>query len=221
VAFALFTGARRNELQAQRWEWIDWDRKLVRLYTSKRQRGESRGKLRRRVMRAIPLWPTLESVLLRLWITHGRPAAGLVFPRIRAATRERIHVPTFERGGRADKAIKQILRTRGVLTGGEQGDPLRFLGQPGYQVSWREFRVTYCATRLQTVEPVAGKTGEWTPVARRTVELEMGHASEDMVNEVYGRVVEGPQVRLPTVDYPIQFFERYAAEEQRWHIRLA
>jgi integrase len=52
VAFALLTGARRNEIRAQRWEWIDWDRGLVHIHTSKRQRGESRDVL---LPRTLPL----------------------------------------------------------------------------------------------------------------------------------------------------------------------
>ena len=42
------------------------------------------------------------------------------------------------------------------------------------------------AARLQRVEPVAGQKQAWVPVAQRTVELEMGHARGDMVQEVYG-----------------------------------
>jgi len=73
----------------------------------------------------------------------------------------------------------------------------------GYHLGFREFRVTYRATRLQTIEPVAGKAGEWVPVARRTVELELGHSSSEMVERVYARVADGPQQRLLAVEYPL------------------
>jgi hypothetical protein len=64
----------------------------------------------------------------------------------------------------------------------------------------KAFRVTYCATRLQTVEPVAGRPEEWVSVARRTVELEMGHSNSEMVD---GQVVDGPQHRLRAVEYSL------------------
>lgn len=54
--------------------------------------------------------------------------------------------------------------------------------------------------------------GQWTPVARRTVELEMGHTSGQMVDQVYGRVVAGRQQRLSAVAYPIEWFETLTEE---------
>jgi len=203
VAFVCYTGARRNEMQSQRWEWIDWDRNLLHVYTSKRRRGLQRHNPTTAPMRTIPLWPQLREFLLRLWNHQGRPESGLVFPRLRAATREQKHVPVIERGGRADRSLEAVLRVREAIKGGENGEPFLVFGKPGYQMSWREFRVTYCATRLQTIEPVTNHPGEYVPVAHTTVEHEMGHASAKMVREVYARVAEGPQRRLEQVEYPI------------------
>jgi hypothetical protein len=108
-----------------------------------------------------------------------------------------------ERGGLVDKSLVTILRLRGLVTGGNaSGEPLLFEGQPGRTVGLQEIRVSYCACRLQTVEPVAGHAGEWVPVARRTVELEMGHKSGEMVERVYGRVQLGRMYRLTAVAYP-------------------
>lgn len=202
VAFALHTGARRNEVMAQRWEWVDWDKGVVKVMTSKRRRGRKRDRPAHSPFRVIPMWPQLREILLAYWHHMGDPAEGLLFPKRRESERRK-HIARIERGGRADKSIRAILRARKIITGTKER-PL-FKGQPGYQFGWREFRVTYCAARLQCVEPVAGQKDAWVPVAQRTVELEMGHDSSDMVEAIYGRVQEGmqQQMRLTTLAYPL------------------
>lgn len=93
VAFALLTGARCNEMQSQRWEWVDWERGIVNVYTSKRQRGEERSRIHRQTFRPIPLWPQLRAILERLWCRQGKPATGLLWPQLHRGTCERIHIP--------------------------------------------------------------------------------------------------------------------------------
>jgi integrase len=204
VALGAYTGARRNEVQAQRWEWVDWDQNLIQVHTSKVRRGESRNAPSGALLRAVPLWPQLRTILRAWWAAQGEPSNGLMFPRLRPATRTRKHpLPSVERGGISDKSIHTILRLRGLITGGEnKGEALLFEGSPGYVVGFQEFRVTYCATRLQTVEKVSGVDGAWAPVARRTVEAEMGHQSSQMVDRIYGRVSKGKALRLDAVEYP-------------------
>lgn len=201
VAFGLLTGARLNEILAQRWEWVDWEGGFVTLYTSKRIRGEGRDRVTEATSRTVPLWPQLRGILRTYYTRCNQPEGGLLFPAARRLPHHRRHpLPLIERGGRVSKALRTVLRLRGLVTDGPEGG-LLFEKRAGYRVGFQEFRVTYCATRLQTVEPVNGRKGEWVPVARRTVELEMGHAGEDMINRVYGRVTKGPQLRLQTVEY--------------------
>lgn len=203
VAFALLTGARLNEIKAQRWEWIDWERGIVRLHTSKRRRGRDRDRPDRMLMRSVPLWSQLREILRAYWLRCGSPPSGLLFPKVREGVWPVKHATRIERGGEAEKSIRSLLRTRGIITGGKDGSPLLVFGRPGPRVCWREFRVTYCSARLQTVEPIADAPGHFVSVAQRTVELEMGHASEQMIRKVYGRVSEGPQMRLTEVRYPL------------------
>jgi hypothetical protein len=105
----------------------------------------------------------------------------------------------MERGGVVNKSLRRVLQARGVIDAED-----RVFGREEFNLGWREFRVTYCATRLQTVEPVYGRPGEWAPVAQRTVELEMGHVGGDMIERIYGRVARTPtQMRQTEVQYPI------------------
>jgi integrase len=78
VAFAAFTGARANEIQAQRWEWIDWERGMVKVYTSKIRRGMERFDPAQDVLRSIPLWPQHRAIL-RVG-TPGTAPAGTCLP---------------------------------------------------------------------------------------------------------------------------------------------
>ena len=95
------------------------------------------------------------------------------------------------------------MRLRGVVTGGVKGEPLLFLGKQGYNLGFREFRTTYCATRMQTYEPVADRPGEFIQVPDVTVEKELGHRSGDMLMRVYARVpAEDRRLRQRFVQYP-------------------
>ncbi len=64
VAFALLTGARRNEIRTQRWEWIDWDAGVVRVMTSKDMVKEIYGRVQEGAQR--PVLSRLEAGLLQL-----------------------------------------------------------------------------------------------------------------------------------------------------------
>lgn len=223
VALALFTGARAKEVRMQRWEWVDWDRGIIHIWTAKKKGGGNEVFDPKR-LRELPLWPQLRDILRAYQRRQGEPTEGLMFPKVRRATRPLVHAQPLEIGGRSDKSMREILRLRGVITGGKnhikkakkaadgtvlrqavitRDGPLLFNSKPGYDLGGREFRHTYCSTRLQTVEPVQGRPGEWTPVSKDTVKKEMGHASEEMVERVYAHVKIGPQKRLERVEYEL------------------
>jgi integrase len=74
-------------------------------------------------------------------------------------------------------------------------------GFPKGRIRARMLRVTYATTRLQTLDRGA-------PVARWTVEKELGHGSGKMLEAVYGRLGE-MRHRAEVVEYRFeQHFER-------------
>jgi integrase len=222
AALPLYTGARGREVQMQRWEWVDWEHNIIRVWTAK-QHGPAHELYDPERLREVPLWPQLRTILEAYRRRQGDPVAGLMFPMTRASMRPIVHEEPMEIGGDSHKSLRAILRLRGVIAGEKdritkkkrlkdgtfqpavthKGPPLLFEGKPGYDLGNREFRHTYCAVRLQTVEPAAGAPGEFVPVSQRTVEVEMGHSSEDMVKRIYGHVKVGPQRRLQHVEYQV------------------
>jgi integrase len=66
----------------------------------------------------------------------------------------------------------------------------------GESLRTRPFRVTYATARLQTLDHGA-------PVSPWTVEKELGHASRDMLEEVYGRLGE-MRHRSDVVEYRVE-----------------
>lgn len=171
------TGTRRNEMQFQRWEWIDWDRGLVRIYTSKKQRGEQWGKNLAKTLRTVLLWPQLREILRDAWMPRGQPATGLLWQHLRRPTRQRLHAPAVEWGalrrnrsttccglrgfdhGRArHQGIAAIPRSRG-LPGKLAGVPHHLLRRSGCK-RWDPWRASKGSGRRRSphsLQPLPGR----------------------------------------------------------------
>jgi integrase len=120
--------------------------------------------------RYVPLWPQLEQEL-KAHLSSRQRIGGLLFPgRSRTGTEKML----------AGKVHKEIAAAAGRA----------HLGQ---HVTPQVFRVTYCAARLQSLD-------HGRPVALYTVQKELGHNSQAMINRVYGRLGMFPH-RTEGVEY--------------------
>ena len=108
--------------------------------------------------RVVPLWPQLEN-LLRSWVFGPRLERG-----------GRLLFPSFASGQEA-----MLRGTRRLL------DRIaKRIGWKAGEIRHRLFRHTYCAARLQTLDPGA-------PVSLYTVSRELGHGSDG--TRVYSHLV--------------------------------
>lgn len=114
--------------------------------------------LKRGPLRTVPLWPELRDELSAYRLRTSR-IAGLVFPG---------EAPLGEEKRIFGQVYKQIAKAAR-------------LAKIDKKVTPQVFRVTYCAARLQT-------TDHGAHVSPFTVMKEMGHASLDMIERVYGRI---------------------------------
>jgi integrase len=177
VATFLLTGGRKSEVLGLDVEDVSFDRKRIHI-----RENRHRGLKTSTSHRIVPLWPQLEEVLRAHVFGGDQPrTAGLLF--------------TSRAGGRVTdlrKSLDAVAELAGV------GD-----------IGTRMFRHTYCAARLQTVsrivrpgaDPATDENPyEWVPVAKYTVQREMGHGGGALVDRVYGHVGESPH-RSEVVEY--------------------
>lgn len=119
-----------------------------------------RGLKSKKSRRTIRLWPQLADILRPHLLPMDRtPREGLVFPARHRGEGQRM-ITSF------DKALDVVARRAGWQRG---------------EVRAQRFRNTYIAARLQCLDHGA-------PISTYTVCREVGHAREDMVQEIYGHV---------------------------------
>jgi integrase len=153
LATFLLTGGRESEVLGLEVTDINFDRKTVVIRPNDWRRLKTNGS-----HRVVPLWPQLEKILSDYLKTTGRKT-GLLFPSMRLD----------EPGMVTD--FRKVLDAVADRTGRWKAGDVRS----------KQFRHTYCAARLQTLDNGA-------PVATFTVSKELGHANTELVDEVYGHL---------------------------------
>jgi integrase len=167
LATALLTGGRPSEVLGLEVADISFDRKIVTFRPNDWRRLKTLTSFR-----AVPLWPQLEAIL-RAYVFGPHPPARLLFPSY----------ATGEEGMLTD--MRKVLDAIGKRVGFKAGD-LRL-----YQ-----FRHTYCAARLQTLDGDA-------PVSPYTVGRELGHGGASLVNRVYAHLGQ-VRHRALAVEYRVE-----------------
>ena len=163
MATFLLTGGRRAEVFGLEESDILFDRELVLFRPNRWRRLKNAGSAR-----AVPLWPQL-AVVLRAYLNRREVA------RLTGATVPTLLFPS-RTGGLLEgcqKALGQVERSLGWPES-------RTRGGPG-ALTWKAFRHTYCAARLQTLDG-----GE--PISPYAVGKEMGHGGSAMVQKIYGHL---------------------------------
>ena len=163
VAVAFFTGARRKEIFLLEVGDIDFDRQQVRLGNYKVRKTGSVGDLR-----YVPLFGQLREILWAYLHGPQAPQGRLLFPG--------------PEGKRLDNVKRQRERIPLPVRLGDHTDPRNLHRDGKIQFfTWTQCRHSYCAARLQTLDQGA-------PVAKYTVQKEMGHGSSKMIDRVYGHL---------------------------------
>ena len=181
LATLLLTGGRRSEVLGLELSDISFDRKTVTFRPNRWRGKDGQGRDRLKTEgseRVVPLWSQLEEIL-RPYV-WGRLQAGgvLLFP-------SPYMTPEAPIGDLRDLLDRVAVRA----------------GFPKGRIRARMLRVTYATARLQTLDRGA-------PVARWTIERELGHGSGKMLESVYGRLGE-VRHRAEAVEYRFeQHFER-------------
>lgn len=180
VATFLLTGGRKAEVLGLDVDDVSFDRRKVYF-----RPNAHRGLKTRTSHRIVPLWPQLEEVLRAHMYGGDTPrASGLLFPS--------------RAGGMVGDLRKSLDEVAQLADAAEIGT--------------RAFRHTYCAARLQTVsrivrpgaDPATDENPyEWVPVAKYTVQREMGHGGAALVDRVYGHVGESPH-RSEVVEFRVE-----------------
>jgi integrase len=124
------------------------------------RRNTSRRRLKTRPsQRVLPLWPQLEEILKPYADRRVVERGGrLLFPRFAAG--QEAMITDFR------KSLDRVATAAGWQAG---------------EITSKMFRHTYCSARLQTLDRGA-------PVSTYTVSREMGHGSQDMVEQVYSHL---------------------------------
>ncbi len=181
LATLLLTGGRKSEVLGLELDDLSFDRKLVTFRPNRWRGKDGRGRDRLKTTgseRAVPLWPQLKKILRPHVWTRLQEGGRLLFP-------SPYMKPEAPMGDLRDLLDRVAL----------------FAGFPKGRVRARMLRVTYATARLQTLDRGA-------PVARWTVEKELGHGSGRMLESVYGRLGE-VRHRAKVVEYRFdQHFER-------------
>ncbi len=151
LAAFLLTGGRRAEVLGLEVSDVSFDRKTVTFRPNTWRRLKTASSFR-----TVPLWPQLEEIL-RLYV-FDRPPSRLLFPSYFA--RHEAMVTDFR------KPLDLVAARVGW--------------KPG-EITPKQFRHTYTAARLQTLDQGA-------PVSVYTVAKELGHGGESMVRRVYGHL---------------------------------
>lgn len=184
VATYLYTGMRESELYQCCVEDFDFDREIIEV----REReavpdGHGRFRLKNEgSQRTLRFAPMLQAILKPYFARCGQSSNQLAFPSPNG--RDILLTDTrklLERVATKAHALAPTAALKAAFA-----DPK----------VWRTktFRHTYCTTRLQTLDH--GK-----PIAPFTVSREMGHASLDMVDKVYGHLGTIRR-RSADVEYP-------------------
>ena len=161
LATFLLTGGRADEVLGLDIADLDFDRRLIHFRPNPWRSGK-KGKTTG-ATRAVPMWPQLEGIL-RDYLQGDHLDLRLKFdPGLT------LLFPSPHTGGR----IRDI---RGIVD-----RVARRAGLPEGIYRSRSFRITYATARLQT-------TDRGAPIAQKTVEVELGHASGAMLQRVYGRL---------------------------------
>jgi integrase len=181
LATLLLTGGRKSEVLGLELNDISFDRRTVTFRPNRWRGKDRRGRDRLKTLgseRVVPLWPQLEEIL-RPHVWERLQAGGsLLFP-------SPYMTPQAPIGD-----LRDLLDRVAVHAGFPKG-----------RVRARMLRVTYATGRLQTLDHGA-------PVARWTVERELGHGSGRMIESVYGKLGE-IRHRAEVVEYRFdQHFER-------------
>ena len=161
LAAFLLTGGRADEVLGLDVSDLLFDRRLI-AFRPNRWRSGKQGKTTG-ATRMVPMWPQLEQVL-REYLEGYHLELRLKFdPGLS------LLFPSVYTGGRIRDIRDLIDRVA------------RRAGLPEGIYRSRAFRITYATARLQT-------TDRGAPIAQKTVEVELGHASGAMLQKVYGRL---------------------------------
>ena len=167
IATWLLTGCRETEVYGLEVDDVSFERKTITIRPNKWRRLKTQ-----RAARVIPLQPQLEAILrehfqdLERW-KHERLESG----RGRVPDCELVF-PTWSMQGTPQivQDSRKVLDTIAVRAGWKRGE-----------IRTKMFRHTYCAARLQTLDRGA-------PISPFTVARELGHASAEMVENVYSHL---------------------------------
>ena len=155
IATALLTGGRPAEVLGLEIDDVNLERKTV---TLRRNRWRHLKTLTSH--RTVRLWPQVAEIL-KPWLAQRKLAGGrLLFPSYR----------TGEEAMLTD--VRKVLDAVGAR-----------VGYNTRELNMYDFRHTYCAARLQTLD-------EGAPVSPYTVGRELGHGSDSLVRRVYGHLGE-------------------------------
>jgi len=162
----LLTGGRRAEVLGLEVSDVSFDRKTVTFRPNTWRRLKTASSFR-----TVPLWPQLEEIL-RPYV-FDRPPSRLLFPSYFAG----------------HEAMVTDFRKPVDLVAARVG------WKPG-EITPKQFRHTYAAARLQTLDQGA-------PVSVYTVAKELGHGGEAMVRRVYGHL-GAVRHRSEVVEYRVE-----------------
>ena len=158
---------------------VSFDRKTVTFRPNKWRRLKTAT-----IFRTVPLWPQLETILRPYIVPTDRtPRSGLLFPSMRTGTAPMVDDPR--------KLLDAVARR---------------VGYKKRELNTKDFRHTYCAARLQTLDD-----GE--PVSSFTVGKELGHGGVALVNRVYGHLGTRRH-RADVVEYRVTQHKKATVHDQ-------
>jgi integrase len=174
VAFFLYTGARLSEGLGMEWSDLNFDRGIVRIGpTHSRTRFMTkqgrRGLKTQKSIRTLPLVPDLHHILTDYQVR--RPPGRMLFFVTADGTEEAIGPKALNR--ELDRIAKII---RWATDATEAWRPLLPM-----RLRCQGFRNTYAAARLQCLD-------HGHPIAKFTVQRELGHSNMDMLDRLYGHL---------------------------------
>jgi integrase len=172
LATFLLTGGRKSEVLGLTIDDVSFERKTITF----RPNGFRRLKTRLS-HRSVRIWPQLEEILRPYVLNREAPLRALFFPSPQSIGEDRMI-----------REIRKALDAVLVQAGWERG-----------QFSTKDFRHTYCAARLQTLD--GGR-----PVSEFTVGKELGHGGTALVHRVYGHLGD-VRHRAEEVEYRIEQHE--------------
>ena len=205
VATFLLTGARESEVYGLELDDLHLERKTITFRPNKWRRLKTRGSTR-----TVRLWPQLEEILREYLMGPHRPMGELLFPSMATGTEAML------------VDCRRLLDHLAIRAGflevvyDENGKPAKRHGMPVYKgqvIRTKQFRHTYCATRLQTLDHGA-------PVSLYTVSRELGHSSLAMVERTYAHLGE-VRHRSEVVEYrAVQHADRLRSQLAKMGVLL-